>query len=68
MADTKQPHGGNRPGSGRKPKPDKKITYSTKLRPDQVSWLRAQKNAAKALEYLIDSAMCNKYQAGGLSR
>lgn len=50
-------HGGSRPGSGRKANPNKKVAYTTKLRPDQVEWLRSLKNAASTLEKLIDSAM-----------
>ena len=50
-------HGGRRPGSGRKIKTDKKKAYTTKLRPDQIEWLRSQKNAARTLEDLIDAAM-----------
>lgn len=54
---TKQ-HGGKRYGSGRKPLPEtKKISYATRLRPDQVKWLRSQQNAAQILEVLIDDAM-----------
>lgn len=59
MKEKKTTPGGHRQGSGRKPKPDKKINYNTKLRPDQVEWLRAKNNAAKVLEYLIDNAIKN---------
>jgi hypothetical protein len=53
----KSGRGGARQGSGRKPLPDeqKKQTYSTKLRPDQIEWLRSQKKAASILERLIDN-------------
>lgn len=57
MTNKKSTHGGQRSGAGRPKKPDKKITYATKLRQDQIAWLRARKNAAKVLEDLIDSAM-----------
>lgn len=51
------PKGGSRQGSGRKPLPDeqKKQTYSTKLRPDQIEWLKSKKKAAAILEKLIDN-------------
>lgn len=51
--------GGKRKGAGRPLKPDKKIPYATKLRPDQVAWLRAQKRgwAAQFFERVIDLAM-----------
>ena len=50
------PKGGIRKGSGRKPLSDdqKKQSYATKLRPDQIEWLRSQKKAAALLEKLID--------------
>jgi len=57
MERVKYTHGGKRPGSGRKPKTDKKKMYATKLRPDQIEWLRSQENAARTIEKLIDSAM-----------
>lgn len=46
--------GGKRKGAGRKPIPNKKQSYSTKLRPDLIAWLRAQKNAAKIIEGALD--------------
>ena len=46
--------GGKRKGAGRKPMPDKKQTYATRLRPDQIAWLRSQKNAAKEIETALD--------------
>jgi len=51
--------GGVRTGSGRHPVPDseKKTTYTTKLRPDQIEWLRSQYKAAAILERLIDNEM-----------
>lgn len=51
--------GGGREGSGRPQIPDdeKKQIYSTKLRPDQIKWLRSQKKAAAILERLIDDEM-----------
>lgn len=48
------PSGGKRKGSGRKPKPDKKIKYATKLRPDQIAWLKKQRNQAKTIENALD--------------
>ena len=46
--------GGKRKGAGRKPSPDKKQTYSTRLRPDQILWLRGHDNAAKEIETALD--------------
>ena len=42
--------GGQRKGAGRKPSPDKKKGYSTKLRSDQIEWLKANKPAAQHIE------------------
>ena len=44
--------GGRREGSGRPQIPDdeKKQLYATKLRPDQIKWLRSQKKAAAIVE------------------
>lgn len=62
----KSGRGGSRTGSGRKPVPetDKKQNYTTKLRPDQISWLRSQKKAAAILEKLIDNEMQNNAEGG----
>lgn len=51
--------GGKREGAGRPQVPDdqKKQIYATKLRPDQIRWLRSQKKAAAILERLIDQEM-----------
>lgn len=49
------PSGGKRQGAGRKPKPDKKIKYATKLRPDQIAWLRQQQNQAETIETALDN-------------
>jgi hypothetical protein len=48
--------GGKRGGAGRPATPpeEKKITYSTKLRPDQIAWLKGKYKAAAILERLID--------------
>jgi len=49
--------GGKRKGAGRPPgttKENTKVRYATRLRPDQVSFLKTLKNAAKWLEELID--------------
>lgn len=46
--------GGKRKGAGRKPSPNKKVSYATKLRQDQIEFLRSLKNAAKWLEDMID--------------
>ena len=48
--------GGKRIGAGRPLKPDKKINYGTKLRPDQVNLLRSKPRgfAAKFFEMAID--------------
>jgi hypothetical protein len=55
----KKKHGGRRAGAGRKsiPANDKKQAYTTKLRPDQIGWLRTQYKAASLIEQLIDEAM-----------
>ena len=47
------PSGGKREGAGRKSDPNKKVRYTTRLRPDQIAWLQAQKNAAKYIEDAI---------------
>ena len=50
--------GGKREGAGRPAgttKKDKKQTYATRLRPDQIRWLRRQKNAAKEIEIALDN-------------
>ncbi len=52
--------GGNRKGAGRKSRPDSKKRYTTRLRPDQIEFLRGLKNAAKWLENLIDGGMPNE--------
>jgi|GEM_PF-5540184 len=49
-------HGGKRQKAGRKTKPDKKVPYCTKVRPDQREWLR-MRNGSKEIEVLIDGAM-----------
>jgi hypothetical protein len=51
--------GGKRQGAGRPVSTDKKISYATKIRPDQVQWLRSKKRgfAAQFLEKVIDEAM-----------
>lgn len=56
--------GGRREGSGRPQISDdeKKQLYSTKLRPDQIKWLRSQKKAAAILERLIDEEMQKEQQ------
>ena len=48
--------GGQRKGAGRPaiPEHEKKKDYGTKLRPDQIAWLRSQYKAAAILERLID--------------
>ena len=37
---SKNTHGGSRPGSGRKPKSDKKVPISLKISPDVLAFLR----------------------------
>lgn len=57
---TQNKHGGARKNSGRKLgvfNPNRKVQYATKLRPDQIKWLRLKKNMAKFLERLIDREM-----------
>lgn len=51
--------GGQRKGAGRPaiPEHEKKKDYGTKLRPDQIEWLRSQYKAAAILERLIDEEM-----------
>ena len=46
--------GGRRKGAGRKPAPDKKIKYSTRLRPDHIEWLKDNKPAARHIEKALD--------------
>lgn len=46
--------GGRRKGAGRKPMSDKKRAYSTKLRPDHIEWLKANKPAGKHIEIALD--------------
>ncbi len=46
----KSGRGGKRPGSGRPKDPNRKIPYSTKLRPSVVKWLKKQDNAAQEIE------------------
>lgn len=48
------PRGGKRKGAGRKHSPIKKKRYGTRLRPDQIKWLKKQKNAAMEIEIAID--------------
>jgi len=55
--------GGAREGAGRPaiPQKDKKKTYSTKLRPDHIEWLRSHKQpAAQILERLIQEEINTK--------
>jgi hypothetical protein len=52
--------GGKRPGAGRPigtTAKNKKISYTTRLRPDQIDWLRQQKNASGVLEKILDRAI-----------
>lgn len=53
--------GGYREGSGRPAgttKKNRKKAWATKLRPDQIEWLKSQPtSAAKVIELLIDDAM-----------
>lgn len=53
----KKEHGGTRPGAGRPGKSNKKTTYSTKLRPDHIAFLRSLDNAGAWLETLIDGGI-----------
>ena len=52
--------GGQRKGAGRKPSPDKKKGYSTKLRSDQIEWLKANKPAAQHIEKALDEYIKQK--------
>lgn len=49
------PHGGKRPGAGRKPAPEgtQKVPYATKLAPTVVKYLRSRENAAQTIETLV---------------
>lgn len=58
----KMTRSGKRKGAGRKPAPNKKQKYATMLRPDQVEWLKSQKNAAKEIEDGIDFRIMVKKQ------
>jgi len=40
----------------------KKISYGTRLRPDQINFLQSQKNAAGLLEKLIDDEMKRQFE------
>lgn len=46
--------GGKRKGAGRKPSPNKKQNYTTKLYPEKIEFLQDLKNAAKWLDEAID--------------
>lgn len=59
------PRGGARKGAGRKPKPDRKLSYATVLRPDQVTWLKKQRNAAKEIESALDKHIKEKGDSNG---
>lgn len=63
----KKRQGGVRPGAGAPKKEDKKVTYSTKLRPDQIEALRAMDNAGGWLEVVIDKAIA-ALGGGGLAQ
>ena len=56
--------GGKRKGAGRKPSPNKKKSYSTKLRPDLIEWLRENKPAAKHIESALDGYIQDKKLPG----
>ena len=59
--------GGKREGAGRPAgttKKDKKQTYATRLRPDQIRWLRRQKNAAKEIEIALDNHLSSTAEKG----
>ena len=45
--------GGKRKGAGRKPSPNKKQPYATRLCTEKISFLRSLKNAAKWLDEAI---------------
>ncbi|MBU1386939.1 MAG: hypothetical protein KKD32_03710 [Proteobacteria bacterium] len=51
-----RPGSGNKPGKPLKPESEKKRPYATKLRPDQIAWLKTQdRPAAQVLEAIIDA-------------
>lgn len=60
--------GGARKGAGRKPLPEKekKKPYTTKIKPNQIKWLRSKPRgwAAKFLERVIDKAMEEESKKG----
>lgn len=58
------PRGGKRKGAGRKPVANKKKRYSTRLRPDQIKWLK-NKNASKTIENALDRIMADEYHKMG---
>lgn len=58
----KKEHGGPREGAGRPEKSDRKTTYSTKLRPDQIAFLRSLDNAGAWLELRIDGGIALRLQ------
>jgi hypothetical protein len=43
-------HGGPRPGSGRKPSPDKKIAITVRVHPELRAYLASCENQAAAIE------------------
>ena len=50
----------NPKGAGRKPNPDKKIPYATKLRPYIIDWLRSRKNASREIEIALEKHIKKK--------
>ncbi len=48
------PRGGPRKNAGRKPSPIKKKSYTTRLRPDLIAWLKEQVNASIEIEKALD--------------
>ena len=47
--------GGKRKGAGRPADPDKKVMFSTRIRPDLLKWLQAQENQAREIEDALDA-------------
>lgn len=51
------PHGGARPGSGPKPKPDAMVKRMYVLRQDQVDWLESLANKGASMSHVVRTAL-----------
>ena len=54
--DGRKNNGGKRKGAGRKPKPNGKLSYGTRLSPDVIEYLRQCDNAAETIEQSIKNS------------